>query len=135
MKKFIFFLLTATFLQASDTTVVVSNNPELGELSKAEIQRLFLAKTDRVQNMRIKVVELQTNLDKDRFYKEISGKSKSQLRSYWTRLIFTGKAKPPKQLEDMQELLKEMEDSPNIITYLSKDKVTDGMKILYTLKE
>jgi len=96
---------------------------------------LFLSKTNKVHNINIKVVELSENGEKDKFYKQISGKSKSQLRSYWTRLIFTGKARPPKQVNNMQELLKEMKKSEVIVTYLPKNKVTKQMKIVYTLND
>jgi len=135
MKKLILFLLMVTFLQARDIAVVVSNNFDFSELSKSQIKRLFLSKTNRVNNTRVRVIELHANSYKDRFYKEISGKSKSQLRSYWTTLIYTGKAKPPKQINNMNELLQELHETRNVITYIPIDEITDDMKVLYTMKD
>jgi len=135
MKKLVLIFLTSILLFASNDMVVVTNTSVVEKLSKSEVKRLFLSKTNKVHNINIKVVELSENGEKDKFYKQISGKSKSQLRSYWTRLIFTGKARPPKQVNNMQELLKEMKKSEVIVTYLPKNKVTKQMKIVYTLND
>jgi len=135
MKKLVLIFLTSILLFASNDMVVVTNTSVVEKLSKSEVKRLFLSKTNKVHNINIKVVELSENGEKDKFYKQISGKSKSQLRSYWTRLIFTGKAKPPVQVNTMDELLKEMKKSEVIVTYLPKNKVTKQMKIVYTLND
>ena len=135
MKKLIIFLLSITFLQAENIAVVVSNSFDATELSKSQIKRIFLAKTNRVNSTKVKVVELKNTSYKKEFYKQVSGKSQSQLRSYWTTLIFTGKAQPPKQLQDMQELIEKMKADSRIITYIPVSKITKDMKVLYTLKE
>jgi hypothetical protein len=135
MKKLFFFLITITFLQAENIAVVVSNNFDATELSKSQIKRIFLAKTNRVNSTKIKVVELKNTAYKKEFYKQVSGKSQAQLRSYWTTLIFTGKAQPPKQLQDMKELIANMKEDNRIITYIPESKITKDMKVLYTIKE
>lgn len=34
------------------------------------------------------------------FYREIAGKTLPQINSYWTTLIFTGKGKPPRSIDE-----------------------------------
>ena len=135
MKKFLLLLITITFLQAENIAVVVSKELNVTELSKSQIKRLFLSKTNHINNIRVKVVELQNTSYKKYFYKKVSGKSKRQLRSYWTTLIYTGKAQPPKQLQNIQELLQKMKEDNKLITYLPLSQVTKDMKILYTMKD
>jgi len=135
MKKLILLLLLSTFLQAENIAVVISKNFNADKLSKSQIKRLFLAKTNRINNTKVKIVELQDTKYKQKFYKKVSGKSKAQLRSYWTTLIFTGKAKPPKQIKTLQELLIKMKKNKNIITYIPENQVTQEMKVLYTMSE
>ena len=135
MKKLLLLFIALACLKAEDIVVVISNDLAVSELSKAQIKRLFLAKSSQIDNIRVKIVELENTSYKEHFYKEVSGKSKAQLRSYWTTLIYTGKAQPPRQLENMQELLKRMREDKKIITYLPVSKITKDMKVLYTMSD
>ena len=127
----LFFTLT---LQAEDIVVVVSSKFQSNTLQESDVKRIFLAKTNHINNKRINVIELKNASYKEIFYKKISNKTQSQLRAYWSRLIFTGKAKPPKQVTSVDLLLKNMSKNESIITYLPISMVTDEMKILYKLK-
>ena len=59
-----------------------------------QTRRYLLADGNRVQPM-----ELSDLGYKAIFYREISGKTLPQINSYWTTLIFTGKGKPPKNID------------------------------------
>jgi hypothetical protein len=96
------------------------------------VSNLFLSKTNRFSNGE-KAIPLQV---RDRrlqaqFYEHISNKTPTQLKSYWTTLIFTGKGKPPKSFADKQELLEYMKSHTGAITYMHLSEVTAGMKIIY----
>jgi len=127
----LFFTLT---LQAEDIAVVVSSKFKSDTLQKSDVNRIFLAKSNRINNKKIKIIELKNSSYKDVFYKKVLNKTQSQLHSYWSRLIFTGKANPPKQVESLDILLKKMAENKLIVTYLPVSMVTSEMKILYTLK-
>ena len=135
--KNLFLLLTllTSLLKAQDIAVVASNSFDATKLSKAEIKRIFLSKTNYINNKRIHVLEIKNTSYKRDFYKKVSGKSPVQLRSYWTTLIFTGKAQPPKQIKDMQELIQLLLKDSKAISYIPLDAVTKDMKVLYTMKE
>ena len=77
------------------------------------------------------LVELKNTSYKEEFYKILTNKNTAQLRSYWTRLIFTGKGKPPKQVESQEELAHYMDNSEVIITYLPLKSVQSNMNVLY----
>ena len=135
MRLLFVILILTSLLRATDIAIVSSYAFDLTSLDKASVSRIFLAKTNRINSTRVKVFELKNSSYKKQFYKEVSGKSLAQLRSYWTRLIFTGKAQPPKQLRNREELIQKMKDDNTVISYLPLNEVTDDMKILYTMRE
>lgn len=135
MKKLLLIVFVSSWLYGETIAVVVSKNLNASDLSKSEVKRIFLSKTNKLDSSRIKVYEIRDNNYKKEFYKNVLGKSIGQLRSYWARLIFTGKAQPPRQVESVEVLIRMMEDDASIISYVSSSKITRDMKVLYTMGE
>ena len=68
-------------------------------------------------------------------YKLISNKTISQLKSYWTTLIFTGKGKPPKSFSNINYLVNYMKLHAGSIAYVNTSEVTSEMKVIYSILE
>lgn len=66
------------------------------------------------------------------FVAKVLGKTEQQVRSYWSRMIFTGKAQPPRQMNNTAEVLRAVATTPGYIGYVdSKDATSDKIKVLY----
>lgn len=52
------------------------------------------------------------------FNKGMLGKSASQLKSYWAKLVFTGRATPPKNVANDAEMIALIAANPNMIGYI-----------------
>ena len=79
---------------SADILVVVSEKSSIQNLDKHEVKRIFLNKTRFFSNgQKVQVVESGATDVKNTFYSRVTQKSKSQLRSYWAKQIFTGKGK------------------------------------------
>jgi len=118
----------------SDLVVVVAKSSEIPQLSQREVQRIFLAKTRYASNgQRLEPYELSNDDYKSYFYKQISGKDLSQLNSYWTTLIFTGKGKPPKSVGHRNSLLDKLLRNPKAISYIPEEYLDDRFKVVHTL--
>lgn len=125
--------IISTALSAKDLAVVISARCTIDSLNENEVKRIFLAKTYRINGKKIKVVELKDTDYKNEFYESVVHKTQDQLHSYWVTLIFTGKAKPPTQLESFDNLVSQINKDELIISYLPLSMVTSDMKVLYTL--
>ncbi len=67
------------------------------------------------------------------FLAKVLNKTEAQLRSYWSRMIFTGKAQPPRVLGNTAEVLRTVASTPGYIGYVdSKDATSSKIKVLYT---
>jgi len=135
MIKLLLLIILATLIQAQPISVVVSKNFDVADLSKFQVKRIFLSITNKVDSNKVKVYEIKNTSYKKEFYQNVSGKSLGQLRSYWARLIFTGKAQAPKQLQDVKELIAKMQEDNRVISYVLSSQITSDMRVLYTMED
>ena len=57
-------------------------------------------------------------------------KSGSQLKSYWSKLVFTGKGTPPKVVANDAEVISLISANPNLIGYIDAAAVTGTVKVI-----
>jgi ABC-type phosphate transport system substrate-binding protein len=69
---------------------------------------------------------------RDEFNDKILGKSDAQLKSHWSRLVFTGKAQPPKDVGSDAEVIGLVKSNPGMIGYVSSGAASDGVKVIAT---
>ncbi len=125
-------LIALCTIAKSELVVVVSKQSEIDSLNSQEIANIFLARTNRFPNgQKTEPIELREKEIRSNFYASITGKSPKQLSAYWTTLVFTGKGRPPKRYQDLDDLIEVLENNPGKITYLDRDQVTDSMKIIF----
>jgi len=114
----------------SDPVVIVNPKNPLSALAPEQIEWLFLSKRSDFPGGGIaKPVNLpEGNRLRDEFYEKTSRKDAAQLKSYWARLIFTGKALPPKELASEAEIKKYVSSTLEGIGYISKESIDNTVK-------
>jgi ABC-type phosphate transport system substrate-binding protein len=68
------------------------------------------------------------------FYKKVLEKEPAQVQAIWSKIVFTGKGKPPKELKSSAEVKKAVSESPNAIGYIEKSAVDDSVKVIATVQ-
>jgi len=117
---------------AADIAVVVGPESPIRELDGRQVANIFLSKTNRFEDgSRAEPVELSDTDLKSRFYQLISGKTLSQINSYWTTLIFTGRGKPPASHESPAEIVQLLMSDPHAISYLPQDGIPEELRVVY----
>ncbi len=66
------------------------------------------------------------------FNAKVLGKTEQQLRSYWSRMIFTGKAQPPRVLNSSADMLRTVASTSGYVGYIDSQDVGDKVKVLYS---
>ena len=64
------------------------------------------------------------------FDKKALGKSASQIKAYWSKLVFSGKGNPPKEVADDAETISLVAKNPAVIGYIDSSNVTDRVKVI-----
>jgi ABC-type phosphate transport system substrate-binding protein len=124
-----FFIFTCA---RADVVVVVSAKSTVDSLTKSQVSNIFLGKTSSFPNgdKAIAIDQKDGSSEWIDFYKKVSGKSGSQLKSYWAKLIFSGRKQPPKQLADSSEVKKSVSSNPSQISYIAEEAVDSSVKVV-----
>jgi ABC-type phosphate transport system substrate-binding protein len=131
MKKIVPLLLASQLLVsvACADDVVVIGNPAAAALTKDQVSDLFLGKS---QGMKLFDQPSSAPI-KATFYEKVSGHDLSQVKATWSRLIFTGKAQPPKEMPDAAAVKKAVAADPKAIGYIQKSEVDATVKVVLAL--
>lgn len=117
----------------ADVVVVVSAKSPVGPLTQEQVSQLFLGKASSFPGGGIALpVDLPEGQPvREAFYGKITGKSAAQLKAYWSKLIFTGKGQPPKEIPNSAEVRKLVAGNPNTIGYIEKAAVDSSVKVVF----
>ena len=110
--------------------VVVVGNPKAAEASmtKDQIAQFFLGKSTSMTP----IDQPESAPIRAEFYKKVTDKDASQVKSLWSKLVFTGKATMPKEVADSAAVKKAVAADPKAIGYIEKTAVDPSVKVLYT---
>jgi len=97
-----------------------------------QVASVFLGKSDQLPGVgTVLLLDLpENNPSRDIFYSKAAGKSPSQVRAAWSRLVFSGKGIPPKEIASSAEVKKLVSTNPNVIGYIEKSAVDATVKVL-----
>ena len=134
MKKSLFFLLlsSSSILCSAEVAVIVSSNNGNSNISAADISKVFLGKSKSFPDgsQAIAIDQNDGSAARKEFNDKVLGKSDSQLKSYWSRLIFTGKGTPPKQLTNDAAVKAAVAGNPGMIGYIDASAVDGTVKVV-----
>lgn len=113
--------------------VVVSNNLRGKSFSASEIKHILLGETATVNNARVHLIYPSYSSPQIEILSQFVGKGKGSrnLKSYWSKMIFTGRGTPPMTANDTSDL-KRMLAQDNAIGVSSE---SEGLNVVYTINE
>lgn len=124
-------LLSFNALSAIDVIVHPSNKVSM---SQSEIARIYLGKAKAFPDG---APVIPINLDESvsvtaEFNKKVLKKSNSQLKAYWSKLVFTGKGTPPKAVDNNQQMLDLIALNPSMIGFIEAGTGGDKVNVIGT---
>lgn len=129
-------LIAATLLFATSSAlaelVVVVNPANANTLDSKTVQRIFLGKDKKFAdgNESIAVNQSADTQIRQDFDEVVLGRSSSQVSAYWSKLVFTGKGIPPKEVSSDAEVIDLVSKNPSVVGYINRASVTDAVKIV-----
>ncbi|MFA3792994.1 hypothetical protein AB6T38_17945 [Aliiglaciecola sp. SL4] len=126
------FLVTQTQAEEykSDFIVVINSQDKDQDLSKQQIRNIFMG---GALSNKYKAINLPSgNQLRIEFNTKIVGLTESRIQAYWAQMKFTGRSKPPMELNSPQETLKYLEKTEGAIAYLPPDiLIPDNLTVIY----
>lgn len=129
-KHFIAAALLAAFAgSAAAADIVVIGHPSAAAMGKDQVADVFLGK-----NLAMSPVDLpEASPLRADFYKQATGRDAAQVKAAWSRLVFSGKAQPPKEVADAAAVKKAVAADPKALGYIDKSAVDGSVKVVLTL--
>ncbi|WP_198411341.1 type 2 periplasmic-binding domain-containing protein [Marinimicrobium alkaliphilum] len=116
----------------ADVVVVVSDGSPVRTLSATQLADIYLGRLTYLSEgeaiVPIDQAE-QTQAHSD-FYQHYLGRTPAQIRSHWSRLIFTGRGQPPRAVNSHAALVEAVTRNPNAIGYMDAEAVPDGLRVV-----
>jgi ABC-type phosphate transport system substrate-binding protein len=67
------------------------------------------------------------------FYRKATGRDTAQIKEIWSRILFTGRGLPPRQLVDSEAVKKAVAADPKAIGYIDKSALDATVKVALPL--
>ena len=121
-------LLSCATLAQAEVAVIVNAGASAAP-SQADVANIFLGKDKSLKG----VDQAAWNPTKEKFYAGVANKNESQLKSYWSGLVFTGKGQPLPTVADDAAVVAKVSAEADAIGYVDAAAVTDKVKVLFKL--
>lgn len=138
MKKQVGLLAAALFILAfsginavhADIIFIANKSVPVNSLEQSQIKNIFLGKLAKwPDGSSVKFVTLRGETH-SKFLKRYIQRTESQYKTYWKKMLFTGKGLPPKQYETSDEVIHHIAGMEGAVGYIEKEAATDDIKIL-----
>ena len=126
--------LVGSFAMA-DVAIIV-NPANTSAISESDIKRIFLGKNKSfASGDKVAATNLASgNGVREEFEQKALGKSSKQVKAYWSKLIFSGKAKPLVESGTDEDAIAYVAGNPKAIAYVDASKVNDTVKVVKVFK-
>jgi len=141
INRYFLLLTTATFIYAcsltsiAETVVVVHPSNNESALGIKVVKKLFLVKTSSFPGggKATPADQPEGSGIRSSFYKNVAGKNDAQMKSYWSKMIFSGKASPPIIVNDDAAIKSWVASNPNGIGYIDSSQVDTSVKVVLSI--
>lgn len=133
-------LLTASVAAAAparaELVVIVSAKSPVNALRADQVADIFLGQIGNFPDG-AEAIALDQSIGsplRDVFYAKIASKSPALVKAYWTKMIFTGRGQPPKELPSNAAVRKQVADNPNLIGYIDRSALDPSVKAVLVVR-
>ena len=118
---------------AAQTVVIVNADNATRALSARDVRKLFLGKSRILPDgSRAVLVSLDSMMSD--FNRRALRKGDSQVSAAWSRLLFSGRAEPPREFSRASEVIDFIATTPNAIGYIDEASINDSVKVVHRVR-
>ncbi len=128
-------LWCATTAVHAQVAVVVGAKSAVASMTAEQVATIFLGKSNTLPSgAAAAAADLpESAAVREQFYSKVTGKSSAQVKAAWSRLVFSGKATPPKELGSAADVKSFVAGNPDAIGYIEKSAVDGSVKVVLNI--
>ncbi|MCW8108233.1 phosphate ABC transporter substrate-binding protein [Alteromonas ponticola] len=112
--------------------VVIVNPANSSTVDNETVKRIFLGKEKKFPGgtAATPINQKGDAATRNQFDEKVLERNSSQISAYWSKLVFTGKGTPPKEVADDAAAVAAVAADPSAISYVDSSAVTDAVKVI-----
>ena len=120
--------------ESRDVVVVANVENKDIRLDKREVRNLFMGNTIDVV---LEPVSLPPEtLTRAVFNTKVIGLTEARIQSYWSQMRFSGRSKPPKEMQDVENLLAYISTHKGTVAFFPADvPIPDHLTVVYQTRQ
>lgn len=128
-------VFAAAFAAQAQVAVVVNPKSPLANMTADQVATIFLGKSNTLPNgSAAQAVDQPESAGvREQFYTKATGKSSAQVKAAWSRLVFSGKGTPPKEVASSADVKKFVAANADAIGYIEKSAVDGSVKVVLSV--
>ncbi len=128
-------LLALAGLAQAQVAVIVNPKSATASMTADQVAGIFLGKTNTLPSGATAApADLpESAAARDAFYSKVTGKQSAQVKAAWSRIVFSGKGTPPKELGSAADVKKFVASNPDAIGYIEKSAVDGSVKVVLSV--
>lgn len=121
---------------AGELVVIVSAKSPISTLRPEQVADIFLGQIANFPGG-TEAVALDQRIgspERDEFYSKVASKTPPLVKAYWTKMIFTGRGQPPKEVAGSAAIRKMVADNPALIGYIDRNALDASVKAVLVVR-
>jgi ABC-type phosphate transport system substrate-binding protein len=122
--------LPGAVVQAGELVVIVSARSPAEALRPDQVAAIFLGQSARFPDGTVATVIDQPlgSSQRDTFYQRVTGKTPALLKVYWSKMVFTGRGQPPRDLPGSAAVRQAVASDPGAIGYIDREALDPSVR-------
>jgi len=128
--------LAAPLATAGELVVIVSARSPVSVLRQDQVADIFLGQIANFPGG-LEAVALDQRIgspERDEFYAKVTAKSPPLVKAYWSKMIFTGRGQPPREVAGSAAIRKLVAENPSLIGYIDKSALDPSVKAVLLVR-
>ena len=120
---------------SAEILVVVHASNPTNQLSREQVVDIYMGRNAHFPDGRSALpVDLAANSSiREVYYEMLINKTVAQVNAFWSRLLFSGRATPPRVLPDTQAVIHFVIQNKNAIAHVASESWDDTGKVVFRL--
>ena len=128
-------LLAGAGLAQAQLAVIVNPKSPTASMTADQVAGIYLGKSNTLPSgaAAAPVDQPESAAVREQFYTKVTGKQAAQVKAAWSRLVFSGKGTPPKEMANSADIKKFVAATPDAIAYVEKSAVDASVKVVLSV--
>jgi len=121
---------------AADLVVIVSARAPVPALRADQVADIFLAEANRFPDGS-EATAVDQNIGsalRDEFYDKVANRSPALMKAYWTKMIFTGRGQPPREVAGNAAVRRLVAENPGTIGYIERSALDPTVRAVLVVR-